>query len=138
MKLNPGLPWQKQHSTRIRLFFTSKLDLHLSKKLLKFCISNIALYGPETWTLQKVDQKCLESFEMCCWRRIEKINWTSHVKNEVLRGVKEERNILRTIKRRQANCICDVLHRKCLLKHVIEGRIEVGGKTRKKTYAPTG
>jgi hypothetical protein len=39
--------------------FTSKLDLHLRKKLVKCYIWNIALYGVETWKLQKVDQKYL-------------------------------------------------------------------------------
>jgi hypothetical protein len=65
---------------------------------------SIALYGAETWTLRKVDQKYLESFEMWCWRRMEKISWTNHVRNEeVLHTVIEERNILYTIKRRKAN-----------------------------------
>jgi len=41
-----------------------------------------ALYGAETWTLRAADQKYLESFEMWCWRRIEKISWTDHVRNE--------------------------------------------------------
>jgi len=27
-------------------------------------------------------QKCLESFELWCWRRMEKISWTDHVRNE--------------------------------------------------------
>jgi hypothetical protein len=62
---------------------------------------------------------------MWCWRRMEKISWTDHVKNEeVLHTVKEERNILHTIKRRKANCIGHMLHRNCLLKHIIEGKIE--------------
>ena len=34
VKLNPGLPWQKQHSTERRLF-TSKLDSNLRNKLVK-------------------------------------------------------------------------------------------------------
>jgi len=29
-----------------------------------------------------VNQKYLESFEMWCWRRMEKINWTDCVRNE--------------------------------------------------------
>jgi hypothetical protein len=49
--------------------FTSKLDLNLRKKLVKCYIWSIALYGAEKWTLRKVDQKYLESFEMWCWRR---------------------------------------------------------------------
>ena len=35
------------------------------------------------------------------------------------------RNILQTIKRRKANWIGHILRRNCLLKHVIEGKIEV-------------
>jgi hypothetical protein len=58
-------------------------------------IWNIALYGAETWTLRIVDQNYLESFEMWCWRRMEKTNWTNRVRNEeVLYRLKGERNIL--------------------------------------------
>ena len=58
------------------------------------------------------------------WRRMEKINWTDRVINEVLHRVKEEMNILHTIKRRKANWIGHILRRNCLLKHVTEGKIE--------------
>jgi hypothetical protein len=43
---------------------------------------------------------------------------------EVLHRVKEERNIVHTIKRRKANWIDHILRRNCLLKHVIEGKLE--------------
>jgi hypothetical protein len=83
------------------------------------------LFGAETWTLRKVDQKYLESFEMWCWRRMEKISWTDRVRSEeVLHRVKEQRNILHTVNRRKANWICHILCRNCLLKHVIEGKVE--------------
>jgi len=42
----------------------------------------IALYVAETWTLRAADQKYLENFEMWCWRGMEKISWTDHVRNE--------------------------------------------------------
>jgi hypothetical protein len=51
-----------------KALFTSKLDLNLRKKLVKCYIWSIALYGTEMWTLRKLDQKYLESFEMWCWR----------------------------------------------------------------------
>ena len=57
-----------------RALFTSTLDLELRKKLVKCYIWSIALYGAETWTFRAVDQKYLESFEMWCWRRMEKIS----------------------------------------------------------------
>jgi hypothetical protein len=43
---------------------------------------------------------------------------------EVLHRVKEERNILHTIKRRKASLIGHILRRNFLLKHVIEGKLE--------------
>ena len=86
---------------------------------------SIALYGAETWTLRATDQKHLESFEMWCWRRMEKISWTDHVRNEeVLLRVNERRNILHEIIKRKANWIGHILHRKCLLKQVTEGKIK--------------
>ena len=44
--------------------FTSRLDLNLRKKLVKYYIWSMAFYGAETWTLRAADQKHLESFEM--------------------------------------------------------------------------
>jgi hypothetical protein len=55
---------------------------------------------------------------------MEKVSWTDRVRNEVLRTVKEERNILHAIKRRKAKWIGHILCRSCLLKHVIEGKLE--------------
>ena len=42
------------------------------------------------------------------------------MRNEVLHIVKEERYIIRTIKRRKVLCNGHILRRNCLLKHVIE------------------
>jgi hypothetical protein len=68
--------------------FTSTWDLNLRKKLVKFYVWGMALYGAETWMLQAADQKHLESFEMWCWRRMEKISWTDHVRNEEISYMK--------------------------------------------------
>jgi hypothetical protein len=51
---------------------------------------------------------------------------------EVLHRVKEERNIIHTIKRRKANWVGHVLRRNCLLNHVIEGQIEETGRGRRR------
>jgi hypothetical protein len=70
---------------------------------------------------------------MWYWRRMEKISWTDHVRNEdVLHRVKEQRNILHEIPKRKANWIGNILRRNCLLQRVtegkIQGRIEVTGR----------
>jgi hypothetical protein len=76
-----------------KTLFTSTLDLNLRKKLVKCYISTIALYGAETWTLRSADQKYLQSFEMWCWRRMEKIVWNDYVRNKVILRVNEQRHI---------------------------------------------
>ena len=108
-----------------KTLFTSTLDLNLRKELVKCYIWRMALYGAETWTLRAIDQKYLESFEMWCWRRMEKLTWTDHVRNEeVLLRVNEQRNILHEIRKRKANSIGHILHRNCLLQRVIEEKIK--------------
>ena len=53
------------------------------------------------------------------------MSWTNRVRNgEVLHRVKEERNILHTVKGRKANWIGHSLCRNWLIKHVTEGKIE--------------
>jgi hypothetical protein len=121
-----------------RALFTSTLDLELRKKLLKCCIWSTALYGAETWALRAVDQKHLESLEIWCWRRMEKISWTNHVRNEeVLLRVKEQRNIVHEISKRKANWIGHILHRSCLLQRIIEGKIKGGDRSDRKTRKKT-
>jgi hypothetical protein len=46
------------------------------------------------------------------------------VKNEVLQRVKEERNIIQTVKEEKSNGDCHILHRNCLLKYFTKGKIE--------------
>jgi hypothetical protein len=78
----------------------------------------LRIYGAETLIFRKVDQKYLESYEMWCWRRMEKIIWTDSAGNEkVLHRVKEKRNIVHRIKRRKANWVGQILCRDCLKTH---------------------
>jgi hypothetical protein len=58
---------------------------------------------------------------------MENISWTEHVRNQdVLRRVKEQRNILHEISKRKANWIGHILRRNCLLQQVIEGKKKEG------------
>jgi hypothetical protein len=93
----------------------------------KCYIWSTALYGAETWTLRAVDQKHLEIIEMWCWRRMEKISWTDHVRNEeVLLKSQGAEEYLHEISKQKANWIGHILRRNCLLQQVIEGKIKGG------------
>jgi hypothetical protein len=95
---NIGCTWEIQFRIAIakatfkkqKKLFTSKLDLNLKQELLKCYIWSIALCGDEMLTLGKLDQKHRKSFELLCWKLMEKVSWT--VRNEeVLPRVKEEK-----------------------------------------------
>ena len=66
MKLNPGLPWQ-EGSFYQHIGFKFGAELYMVLKSGRF--------GQQI-------RKHLEGFEMWCWRRMEKISWTDHVRNE--------------------------------------------------------
>jgi len=69
---------------------------------------------------------------------MEKISWTDHVRNEdVLLRIKEQRNILHEIRKRKANWIGHILCRNCLLQQVIEGKIQEGDRSDRKTKKKT-
>jgi len=116
-EIKSGIAMAKVVFNKKKNLFTSKLDLNLRNRLVRCYVWSIALYGAETWTLRATDQKHLESFQMWCWRRMEKISWFDHVRNEeVLLRVIEQRNILREIIKKKANWIGHILSRNCLLK----------------------
>ena len=67
-------------------------SLEMKKKLVKSCICSVALYGSETWTVGKTEERVINAFETWCWRGILKIKWTDRITNdEVFQREKEER-----------------------------------------------
>ena len=65
---------------------TCKLNIELTKKLVRCYVWSIALYGSETWRVRKLERRNLESFEMCCWRRMKKIKLSEKVTSEDIFG----------------------------------------------------
>jgi hypothetical protein len=68
------------------------------------------------------------SSDNSCEKDLEKYSLYDRVRNELLRGVKHNRNILHTIKGRKANWVDHILCRYCLPQHVTEGKI--GGRVK--------
>jgi hypothetical protein len=74
----------------------------------------IAIRGAEMWTLRKIEDNCVESFETWCWRKLivrdseDKLD-RSCEKEEVLKRLKVDGNIQHKIKRRESNWIGHIL-----------------------------
>ena len=82
------------------------------------------MYGAETWTLRRNEQKQLEAFEMWVSRRMEPVKWTDKIKNTVvLEREGEGRITLEPIKKRKRKWLGHWLRRNCLLKDALEGMV---------------
>ena len=82
---------------RLGLDFRIALKIELRNKSVRCNVWSIALCGSEAWTLTKLERKYLESFEVWCWRRMEKIKCSEKVANEVLERIGENRTLLNNI-----------------------------------------
>jgi hypothetical protein len=60
-EIKSNIAMEKAEFARKVNLFTSKLNLNLRTRIVKW---SIALYGAETCTFRKVDQKYLEIFEL--------------------------------------------------------------------------
>jgi hypothetical protein len=85
-----------------RIWKSHDLTTATKIKLWKTLVWPVAIYGCESWTLRKEEERRIEAFEMKCLRLIMKISWTEKRTNEwVLEAAGVERNLLKTVKERK-------------------------------------
>ena len=120
----------KEAFNRKRSIFCGPFKKELRKRLVKCFVWSVVLYGAETWTLRRNEQKRLEAFEMWVWRRMESVKWADKIKNAVvLERVGEGKIKLELIGKRERNWLSHWLRRNCLLKDPLEGMVN-GKKVR--------
>jgi hypothetical protein len=64
--------WLPEHVAIIspaKAAFNNKLDLNLTKIVVKYYIRSTAVYGAETGAIRKVGQRQPEGLEICCPKR---------------------------------------------------------------------
>ncbi|KAJ4427378.1 hypothetical protein ANN_24999, partial [Periplaneta americana] len=104
---------------RKRSIFCGLLEKELRKKLVKCFVCNVALYGAETWTIGRSEEK--RQFEMWIWRRMERVKWTDRMRNEaMLERVGEERMMMKLLIKRKRNWLGHWLRRNWILKDALE------------------
>ncbi|KAJ4435818.1 hypothetical protein ANN_18437 [Periplaneta americana] len=60
--------------------FCEPLEKEVRKRLVECFVWSVALYGAETWTLRRSEEKRIEVFEMWIWRRMECVKWTDRIR----------------------------------------------------------
>ena len=59
-------------------------DIPLPTKvhLVKAMVFPVVMYGCKSWTVKKAESWKIYAFELCCWRRLLKVPWTSRRSNK--------------------------------------------------------
>ena len=58
-------------------------DITLPTKvhLVKAMVFPVVMYGCESWTVKKAEQRRIDAFELWCWRRLLRVPWTAGKSN---------------------------------------------------------
>ena len=68
-------------------------DITLSTKVrpVKAMVFPVVMNGCESWTLKKAEHRRIDAFELCCWRRLLRVPWTSRRSNQpILKEISPE------------------------------------------------
>ena len=59
-------------------------DITLPRKihLVKAMVFPVVTDGCESWTIKKAEHRRIDSFELCCWRRLLRVPWTARRSNQ--------------------------------------------------------
>ena len=59
--------------------------------LVKAMVFPVAMYGCESWTINKAECQRIDAFELWCWRRLLRVSWTARrSKQSILKEIRPE------------------------------------------------
>ena len=105
-------------------------DITLSTKvhIVKAMVFPVVMYRCESWTIKKTERWRIDTFELCCWKRLLRVPWTARISNQsVLKESNPEYSLERLMLKRKLQYFGHLIGRvhpleKTLLLGKIEGR----------------
>ena len=64
------------------LFKSRDVTLPTKVHLVKAMVFPVVMYGCESWTIKKAEQRIINAFELWCWRRLLRVPWTARTSNQ--------------------------------------------------------
>ena len=58
------------------------ITLPIKVHLVKTMVFPMVMYGYETWTVKKAENRRIDAFELWCWRRLLRVPWTARRSNQ--------------------------------------------------------
>ena len=82
-EIKRSLLFRRKVMTNLDSIFKSR-DITLTTKvrLVKAMVFPVIMYGCESWTVKKAERQRIDAFELCCWRRLLIVPWTTRRSNQ--------------------------------------------------------
>ena len=64
------------------IFKSRDITLPTKVRLVKAMVFPVVMYGCESWTVKKAEQRRIDAFELWCWRRLLRVPWTARRSNQ--------------------------------------------------------
>ena len=58
------------------------ISLPTNIHIVKAMVFLVVMYGCESWTIKKAEQRRIDAFELWCWRRLLRVPWTARRSNQ--------------------------------------------------------
>ena len=58
--------------------------------IVKVVVFPVVMYGCERWTIKKAEHQRIDTFELCCWRKLLRVLWTVRLSQSFLKGINTE------------------------------------------------
>ena len=95
------------HEIKRRLFLERKVMTNLDNllksrditlptnvHLFKAMVFPVVMYGCESWTIKIAESRRIDAFELCCWRRLLRVPWTTRISNQsILKEISPEHSL---------------------------------------------
>ena len=68
---------RKTMTTLDSIFKSREIILLTKVHLVKAMVLPVVMYGCESWTIRKTEQRRIDAFELWCWSRFSRVLWTA-------------------------------------------------------------
>ena len=70
------------------------MSLRTKVHLVKAMVFPVVIYGCESWTINKAEDRRIDAFELWCWKRLLRVPWTARSSNQsILKEISPEYSI---------------------------------------------
>ena len=84
-------PWKKSCMTNLDSVLKSRGITLLTKvRIVKGMVFPVVMYGCESQTIKKPENRRIDAFELWCWRRLLRVSWTASRSNQSILEIKPE------------------------------------------------